>query len=88
MAEVVFYNLNGNNSFFDVPPALIEDLRTIERNLNYTDKKMTNLLLSRFDGIYAPCRNFTNNEVACVIIAYCFGNDEMAEEIIGRRKRK
>ncbi len=88
LAEVVFYNLNGNNSFFDVPPALIEDLRTIERNLNYTDKKMTNLLLSRFDGIYAPCRNFTNNEVACVIIAYCFGNDEMAEEIIGRRKRK
>lgn len=88
LAEVVFYNLNGNNSFFDVPPALIEDLRTIERNLNYTDKKMTNLLLSRFDGIYAPCRNFTNNEVSCVIIAYCFGNDEMAEEIIGRRKRK
>ena len=88
LAEVVFYNLNGNNSFFDVPPAIIEDLRTIERNLDYTDEKMTNLLLSRFDGIYAPCRNFTNNEVACVIIAYCFGNDEMAEEIISCRKKR
>lgn len=87
LAEVVFYGLNGDSSFFDVPISLIENLRTIGRKLDYTDEKMTDLLLSLFDGIYAPYRNFTNDEVACVIVAYCFGNDEMAEEIIGRRKR-
>lgn len=88
LSEVAFYDLNGNDSFFDVAPALIEDLRAIERKLDYTDEKMIDLLLSLFDGIYAPYRNFTNDEVACVIVAYCFGNDEMAEEIIGRRKKR
>lgn len=88
LAEVVFYDLNGNDRFFDVAPTLIEDLRKIERKLGYTDEKIIGLLLSLFDGIYVPCRNFTNDEVACVIVAYCFGNNEIAEEIIGRRKKR
>ena len=88
LSEVVYYDLNGNDSFFDVPPTLVEDLRTIERKLDYTDEKMIDLLLSQFNGIYAPYKNFANDEVARIIVAYCFGNDEMAEEIIGCRKRR
>ncbi len=84
LSEVFFYDMNGSASPF-VAPALVEDMRAIERKLDYTDEKIIEILQKRFRGMYAPHRNFTNNEVICVIAAYATGNDGMAVKILAKK---
>lgn len=83
LTEVIFYDLNGSASPF-IAPSFIEELRSLERKIDYSDEEMINVLQHDFDGIFAPYKNFSNDEVICIIVAYCFGHDEMAEEIFNR----
>lgn len=86
LAEAFFYDLNGSDSPY-IAPALIEGIRELERKIDYTDEKMRDELQKLFAEIYVPYQNYTNNEVIYIIIAYCFGHDEMAEEILQRHAR-
>lgn len=86
LAETFFYDLNGDE-YPCIAPATIKEIRNIEQKIDYTDEKMKNELQKLFAGMYVPYQNYTNDEVICIIIAYCFGNDEIAEKIFQRHAR-
>lgn len=87
LAEVFFYDLNGSTSPF-IAPALVKDLRSLEQKLDYTDEQMIDTLRKLFQGMYAPHKNYTNDEVTCIIVAYAFGHDEMAENILKKKRKR
>lgn len=83
LAETFFYDMNGDISPV-IAPALIKNFRDIERKLDYSDEQMIGILQNLFRDMYAPCRRYTNDEVICMIVAYSFGHDEVAEEVFSR----
>ena len=85
LAMAFFYDLNGDASPF-IAPALIDNFRDLERKLDYTDEQIIEILNRIFTGLYAPNRNYANDEVICIIVAYCFGHDEMAERVFNHQK--
>lgn len=87
LAEVFLYDLNGSASPF-IAPALIEQIRNLERKIDYTDEKMIDTLQSFLKNMYAPYKNYSTDEVICIIVAYAFGHDEIAEKIFNRYKKK
>lgn len=84
LAETVLFDLNGDK-YPCVPPAIIDDLKSIEAKIDYTDEQMIDLLQHHFERIYYPVSNFSIEEVICIIVAYSFGHDEMAESIIAKK---
>lgn len=86
LAETVFYDLNGSASPM-IPPALIRNIRDIAMKLDYSDEEMIDVVQNIFDGMYSPYRNYTNDEVTCIIVAYAFGHDDMAERILSKKKK-
>lgn len=87
LAETIFYDLNGQSEPF-IAPALVNNLRTVESVLDYSDERIIEILSNLFKGIYAPVRRFTNNEVTCIIAAYMTGHDEIAEDVFSRKAVK
>lgn len=87
LAMAFFYDLNGDASPF-IAPALINNFRDLERKLDYTDKQTIDILSRIFSGIYTPKRNYTNDEVIRIIVAYCSGNDEIAERIFNHKMHR
>lgn len=87
LAEVLFYNLNGSNSPF-VSNSIIEDIRKISRILNESDENIIKILQKEYSGMFSPYKIFTNDEVVCIFVAYAFGHDEMAKEVLDRHNAK
>lgn len=87
LAEVIFYDLNDQ---FDpiMAPAIVDNLRSIVRVLDYSDEQINENLSKVFDGMFAPVRRFKNSEVACITAAYMMGQDEVAENVINSKKMK
>lgn len=81
LAEVFFYDLNGSESPY-IAPALIEEVRSIEQKINYIANDMEKILQRLFSQIYSPYRNYTKDDIIKIIIAYAFGNDELAEKYL------
>ena len=84
LAITVFYTLN-NGDIYPMPPGLIDDIRKLSIKLNTTDELMIDDLKRLYKGMYAPSRNFSNDEVTLIFTAYAFGYDEMAENTINRK---
>lgn len=87
LSKVFFYDLNGSNSPF-LGPTLIEEIRTIERKIDFTDEQMIDVLQRVFSKIYAPYRNYSNDEVICIIVAYGFGHNNIAEKVLKRSLKR
>lgn len=85
LSIVMFYDLNGDNTPF-IAPKVAESFRNLERHIDYTDKEAIARLKKLFNKIYTPVKNYTNNEVISIIVAYCYGHDEIAEKIFERKK--
>lgn len=83
LAEAFFYDMNGDISPV-IAPALIKNFCDIEQKLDRSDEQMIGILQNLFRDMYAPCRRYTNDEVICMIVAYSFGHDEVAEEVFSR----
>lgn len=86
LAETVFYDLNGDSSPF-MAPAIIKDLRSIQKYLDFSDVEMQDFISDSFRNIYAPYRNFSAEEVAAVVAAYSFGHDKFAEKLIKSKSK-
>lgn len=86
IAIVMFYDLNRDKSPF-IAPGIIKRLRDLERLIDYTDEEATFQLNKLFDKIYAPVRNYTNDEAIRIILAYCYGHDEIAENIFNHNAK-
>lgn len=86
LSEAFFYDLNGDASPI-VAPALVKNFRDVSRKLDYSEDKIIDVLKKLFRNIYAPHRRYTNDEVICIIVAYSFGRDEMAERVFARRTK-
>lgn len=87
LAQVLFYDLNGNASPF-VSNNIIENIREIGRMLNETDEHIIEKLRNEYSSIVAPYKNFTNDEIVCIFVAYAFGHDETAKKILDRHNAK
>lgn len=83
LAEVFFYDLNGSTSPF-IAPALIEEIKALERKIDFTDEQMIVVLQRVFSKMYAPYKNYSNDEIICIIVAYGYGHDKMAEDVLKR----
>ena len=84
LATTVFYTLN-NGAVYPLPPGLIDSIRKLSVKLNTTDEWMIDNLQKLYKEMYAPSRNFSNNEVTLIFTAYAFGHDEMAEDTINKK---
>lgn len=84
LAETFFYDLNGDIDPI-IAPALVNDFRSMERLLDYSDEKIIEILTNLFKNIYAPNRRYSNDEVICIITSYMIGHDEMAETVFNRK---
>lgn len=87
LAETFYCDLNGfelpkDDPLLSVNLGLVEEFRSIVRKLNYDDSQMIERLLKIFDGMYSKYMNYSSEEATYIIVAYAFGNNELAEQII------
>lgn len=83
LSEAFFYDLNGDASPF-IASRLIKDFQNLEVHLDYTESKIREELGRIFKEMYVPHRNYSNDEVIKIIIAYSFGDKETANRIFNK----
>ena len=86
LSEVFFIDLNNCEDPF-VAPALIKDFKSLSPIVNKTKTEMLDFLNGHLSRIYAPIDNYSVREVSEMIIAYTFGEDDLAERIFNKKRR-
>ncbi|MCD7745561.1 MAG: hypothetical protein LUI13_09825 [Lachnospiraceae bacterium] len=85
LSEVVFMDLNSD--FPEVLPRMRKNIIEIEHKLDMTDEEMIDMLLkSLSDGMLRKHKYYTAKEAVCIIVAYAYGHDDIAEKILHQKE--
>lgn len=85
LAEVLFYDLNGDKSPF-IAPRVVKNFQELEQKTDYSEDELSKEVFRSLEGIYAPYNNFSVSDISEIIIAYSFGNVDIAESIFEKGK--
>lgn len=85
LAEVVFYDLNGSVKSF-MPQGIVESIRELSRLLDWPEEKLIDCLREGYREMYSPYHNYSPDEATCVVAAFAYGYDEMAQELFMKKK--
>lgn len=81
--EVVFIDMN-NGIVYPIAPGIVKSIREISMRLDISDEEMIDLLQKECEKMHKPTNNFSNDETVLVFVAYAYGHDEMAENVINK----
>jgi len=60
----------------------------IENKLDMTDEEMIDMLLKRLsDGMLRQYKHYTAKETVCIVVAYAFGDNDIAEKVLHQKER-
>lgn len=83
--EVVFYDMNSGD-VYPIPPGIIDDIRELSIRLDIPNEKMIEILQKECKSIYNPTNNFSNDQTVLVFVAYAYGQDKLAENVLKKKK--
>jgi len=85
LSVVIFMDLNSK--YHEILPRMVKNVLQIEYKLNMTEEEMIDMLLKRLsDDMFCERKYFTTKEVVCIIAAYAYGYNEIAQQIIDEKK--
>lgn len=82
--EVVCIDLN-NGEGYPIAPGIVKNIRELSMRLDMSNEEMIDILRKECKDMHRPTKNFLDDEVVLVFVAYAYGHDEMAEEIINKK---
>lgn len=87
LAEVFFYDLNGDESPF-IAPRLVKNFQDLEQKTDYSEDELNKEVFKTLEKAYAPRENFSVGDISRMIISFSFGNADIAESIFETGKAR
>lgn len=92
LAEVFYIDLNyfpipDDDPSYAIAPGVIKDFKNLIKKLNYDTEKMEETLLAVFNKLTPLHGNYSNHEIACIIISLVFNENTIAETIFNLHKK-
>lgn len=82
--EVVYIDMN-NGEVYPIAPGIVKNIRELSMRLDMSDEEMIDILQKECEKMHKPTNNFSNDETVLVFVAYSYGHNEMAENVINKK---
>lgn len=82
--EVVYIDMN-DGEVYPIAPGIVKNIRELSMRLDMSDEEMIDILHKECKRMSKPTKNFLDDEVVLVFVAYAYGNDEIAERVINKK---